>query len=568
MSGDLYKYIVDQTNRKTKEMMNSLFNLPKPTTQNEEVIIFTNSQLTRGRLVSTGVEVDTVVSGDPNPISDIGIKINDGLYLVYRHSPTVLIDSSSTDVGWIIIGAYPAGNADLPEFNLVNTSNWAKYRIPRESLSTIYDQTLDGIDGVWTCSLSPNRGYIVLTRCVLVYRNVITTNPYLGLIPPGTTGDPGDWSIDYYEPRIYYSVITGFSLDSINNLVDLTNATVTSNVTLHTYDGGTSDPNNLPPAAGVVWTEGGTFPTTIDPPVASLGDIVSGGITYTWLGWIVSPFSQYFVFPRTTVSYTSSGIPVIDVIGIWEFFQEGEAAWRRELAPLYHLTNQVPLGIGTTYSNVFSNQTDVGLWKLSDISGTLVHTVYTEHKAPDFPRPYINTNSYTNGFYGRNATLIKPDFSARDANFSSLVYRDSLGTANGLVDNGLEFSTGVPSPANKGTNEYYQTPYGNTTETFLTTIGDANYFAIDTVRKYGNYNSTTGWITDSASVKVTSTGSFLDLRTSSGALKFQRWTYNTSNATIGSGRIVNTTAIPAGFGVITQSSGTYTTYEILDYQVI
>lgn len=542
MSGEAYDYIVKKCKQRTRDAINALYHMATPSNKNVDVITFTNQELTRGRL-SNGQEVDVVPVGAPNPIRDTGYKITEGKYLVYREALKVIHLEGSLSRQFIITSASPDDNGvlSLPEFNLVNVVNWTAYRIPKESLTTLYDTSLDGTNGWWTCSISPNKAYITIVRLAQTTVFTSVSNFPYGTIQTATA-----------SVRVYCSVISNFTLNAVSQLVDLTSATITNKVTNYTYDGEAIDPTSLPPASGVGWTESADASfISLDPPLAVLPDTVNCAATTTWtfLGFFHNQNYDYQLVPMAVIGYTSGNVPIVDLVGRWQALGDAIAVWLRSDGAIVRTAVQCIAGIGESITNVTSRLRNIGGWTVTDFMGTATHTIGSGSVSPlanpNFPK-VVPPNHSTIAMQTGDV-------------FFNLTYRSGNNTANGA------------SNVVRDT-YYYQAPYNSTVDSFASSV---SYFGIDSVRKYDNFNSVTSWVTDTALVKLIDSGVFLDVRTvpainlrstsPSGVLQFKKWVYN--NVDVSQSLSKTTSTVPVGFGVITESNGTLTNYRILDWQL-
>lgn len=472
------------------------------------------------------------IAGRCNPV----VRLNATTFYMLGDESKAIESHSSVTAPWMIVGPDPLDTTlPFPEFNLVDPKTWTSYRIPKESLSTIYDTSLDSHQGVWSCALSLNKKYITITRTAI-------------------TNNFPDLSTESEDVRIYCTVISNFKLDAEHNLVDLTNATITNKVQNYVNDTPSIDPTSLPPPEGFFWVQNGAVHITpLFPPSATLPNTVDcAGRTYTFNGFNSLPSFSYRLFPRTVIGYDSSGIPIVNVVGYWQNLASAFATWINPVTGL-PITSAFYChgGFNTiAYSGVVSEIKDQGLWLIKDFMGTAEHSITTDHIAP-----FLESYTYT-------PKILRPDWSASTSgvsaseSFRSLAFSSLASGANGATDN-------------NETTDYYETPFGTVVSSRPATFGpDPTAFAIDNLRIYGAFDSTTKWITDSASVKVTRAEKFVDVRrTTDGALQFKRWSYDATQATISGSTSITSPKIPDGFGLLTLASGTITTYYIVDWQI-
>jgi hypothetical protein len=182
----------------------------------------------------TGEIRELISDGTPKEY-DTTIVIDDK----YAYKPNPIrkhIQIDSTKSGFLLVGAYPSepGSAtssatSFPEFNIYNLKTGQRYRIPKEHASLLTNIYLvdiatsdtNGMNGFWKCKLSPNRDKIVILR---YKRNHIS----------GAEVGGGVFGI-----KAYWAVISGFTLDATNSLVDLSSATVSGGTQAIAYGGPT-----------------------------------------------------------------------------------------------------------------------------------------------------------------------------------------------------------------------------------------------------------------------------------------------------------------------------------------
>lgn len=174
-------------------------------------------------------------------------RLPDGTYLMRGAEYPFFQCDGAKQVPWFIIGAFDTGSAgwpvtpggavpatDFPEFNLVNGSTLAQYRIPRESLSTLYQTPtftynddpgfLQNFSGMWKCAISPDLKYITIVRVIYhAYEEVLITTATARNLLTQTF------------PEVFYAVIENFTLGA--NVIDLSQATVTQGSHLYPYSG-------------------------------------------------------------------------------------------------------------------------------------------------------------------------------------------------------------------------------------------------------------------------------------------------------------------------------------------
>lgn len=462
---------------------------------------------------------------------------------------------------WILIGGNLVETIQ-PEFNLVSTTDFVCYRIPKELLPNLYT----GDDGSWTASLSPDAKTITLVRVrqSASFRTVTVPNPYLGLVSgiPGGSGAIGStMTKNYIDAEVDYAILTNFTLDKEHNVIK--DPTIVSGIRSYLYNGGEGDINTIP-----------------DPKVDFYMGISGGGLvegsnnlgnytdcdttTYTWLGWIVGPTSFNFLSPGVIINYNGN-TPIVDIVGYWTNETSAFPAWHQvriendsiPIGPLNtvsSLAKSCISGVSTVVYNSLTHnsvQTDQGSWIYKDIVGSNTYLgIDTSH----------NPHSLDIGYTGFNFS--RPDYSARGGNFSLLAYRNGSNTSDGTTD----IVKNVISNVNNL--NYYNTPYATVVNSVKASIDTS--FAIDSVRKYTDFNSVTKWIDNSALVKVTDIGTFLDFNDQANEAKniqSKQWTYSSDTFSIVLSKTTTTPTYPLDFGVFTLSSGVDQNFVIIDWQL-
>lgn len=228
-----YEYVIKKTREITNGLLRSLIQIPRTGNRDIDVISIINQEKTKGT-TSDGQNVDVVPKGNPGS-REVGYKINDKTYLVSREPLKTIYIDSSVKRPWFILGCYNAGLTSIidgspspnpplagdPEFNLVDGTTFQRYRIPKESLSTLY--TLLPFpnlshDGAWYAAVSQDLTCIAIVRIYFTSRST----------PPPHS---------YRDTQAYWAIIKNFTLDANNSIISLSGATVTQGHVSYTYSG-------------------------------------------------------------------------------------------------------------------------------------------------------------------------------------------------------------------------------------------------------------------------------------------------------------------------------------------